>query len=137
MPPFRYVQTVRFGDIDHAGIVFYPRFFNYCHIAFEELFGQGEYCRVLDERRIGFPAVHVECDFQRPLRFGDRVAVDVQLVRMGGRSLTLRYVLSKEGDPSGATCAEAKITCAIVNLDTFQSVPLPEGLRRLFEALKP
>ena len=29
---------VRFGDVDHARIVYYPRFFHFCHVAMEEAF---------------------------------------------------------------------------------------------------
>ena len=31
-------QPVRFSDIDRAGIVYYPRFFDYWHRAFEDFF---------------------------------------------------------------------------------------------------
>ena len=37
MPPFVFALPVRFADVDHAGIVYYPRFFHYFHVAFEEL----------------------------------------------------------------------------------------------------
>ncbi len=36
---FRSLLKVRFGDIDHAGIVYYPRFLHYFHVALEEFFG--------------------------------------------------------------------------------------------------
>jgi len=29
---------IRFGDIDRAGIVYYPRFLHYFHVALEEFF---------------------------------------------------------------------------------------------------
>ena len=56
---------VRFGDEDHAQIVYYPRFFNFFHVAFEDFFGdQGHpYQKVLDEDQVGFPTVHIE-DFE-------------------------------------------------------------------------
>ena len=34
---FVYATPVRFADVDHAGIVYYPRFFHLFHLAFEEL----------------------------------------------------------------------------------------------------
>src|SRR5262249_13069736 len=40
MPPFTYATPVRFADVDHAGIVYYPRFFHMFHVAFEELWRQ-------------------------------------------------------------------------------------------------
>jgi acyl-CoA thioesterase FadM len=35
---FRSQLIIRFGDIDRAGIVYYPRFLHYFHVALEEFF---------------------------------------------------------------------------------------------------
>ena len=72
---FTYTTPVRFADVDHAGIVYYPRFFHFFHLAFEELWrarmGARAYSELLDSERIGFPAVRAECEFRAPLRFGE------------------------------------------------------------------
>ncbi len=130
MPAFRYELPVRFGDVDNAGIVYYPNFFHYFHQAFEELFGDGEYARILRERRVGFPAVHVETDFRRPLRYGERPVISVECDEIGTSSVTFHYVIATD-----APCAEARITCATIDLDTFRTIPVPDDLRRLFETL--
>lgn len=36
--PFSTRITVRFGDADPAGLVYYPVLFHYCHAAMEEFF---------------------------------------------------------------------------------------------------
>ena len=76
---FRTTIPVRFGDVDHAGIVYYPRFYIYFHEAFEDLFNQAghSYFKMLDGDRIGFPTVHVETDFKAPLRYGDSLDIDL------------------------------------------------------------
>ena len=86
-------MPVRFADVDHAGIVYYPRFFHYFHVAFEEMFiarlGGGDvaaYQRVLDERKIGFPAVHAEADYKAPLRFGDLLEIELTVPHVGTKS---------------------------------------------------
>jgi 4-hydroxybenzoyl-CoA thioesterase len=71
---FRSHLKVRFGDIEHAGIVYYPRFLHYFHVALEELFGNrvGLNCvTVINEYRVGLPTVHLETTFYRPLRYGE------------------------------------------------------------------
>ena len=58
---------VRFGDIDHAGIAYYPNLYHYLHIAWEEFFEEFAgipYPSVLDAERIGFPTVKVETGLQ-------------------------------------------------------------------------
>ncbi len=121
-------QHVRFGDIDGAGIVYYPRFFNFFHVAFEEFFGRVagvRYEDVLYQERVGFPIVHVETDFSVPLRHGDTIDVAMTAVRIGRSSFTCRYRVLRDG----VLCARADITSATVDLDTMKSIPLPERYR--------
>jgi 4-hydroxybenzoyl-CoA thioesterase len=122
---------VRFGDEDHAQIVYYPRFFNFFHIAFEDFFGdQGRpYKEVLDTDGIGFPTVHVETDFKSTLRFGDEFEVEVRVAKIGRTSATFHYIGRKEG----TLAAEARMTVVCVDMKTWQPVPIPDRYRQLFE----
>lgn len=125
---------VRFGDIDQAGIVYFPRFFNYCHMVYEDylntrVLALHELIRV---RRIGFPIVRVECDFKSPLRYGDVCEVELQLLKLGGTSLTYRYRLYKPQAGQGRVlCAEAKIITACMDMDTQAGTLIPSDIRAL------
>jgi len=132
----RFRIPVRFADVDHAGIVYYPQFFHYFHQAFEEIFrqrfgGPRAYVSLLDDDRVGLPAVALEASFRKPLRYGDDVDIEVSLVALGRRSVTLGYraLLDEQ------LCAEAKVTCCLTNLDTFEAIEVPESLRELFATL--
>ena len=60
--PFSAPITVRFGDCDPAGLVYYPVLFHYCHAAMEEFFAARcgkPYARLTQEERLGFPTVNV------------------------------------------------------------------------------
>jgi 4-hydroxybenzoyl-CoA thioesterase len=134
--PFRFPVRVRFGDVDHAGIVYYPRYFEYFHTAFEEMFlgaGAGDYRHIVDDRSVGFPAVKVECEFRAPLRFGDEVEVEVTCDRVGRSSVTLHYRALK----GGVATAEARITCAAVDMKVLRAIPIPDDLRAMFLSLSP
>ncbi len=133
---FTYSLPVRFADIDHAGIVYYPRFFDYFHVAFEELWrarmGAHAYRDLLDRERVGFPAVRAECDFHAPLRFGDTAEVVLSITKLGTKSIEFRYRVS-----NGATlCADGRVTCAVVDLDKFRAIPLPEHVRAILADLE-
>lgn len=134
---FSYTTPVRFSDVDHAGIVYYPRFFHFFHLAFEELWrarmGPHAYRDLLDRERVGFPAVHADCDFHAPLRFGDSAKIDVAIARMGDKSITFRYVVSNA--ESGQRCAEGRIACAVVDLARFVAIPVPEHVADLLRDL--
>ena len=133
---FRYPFTVRFADVDHAGIVYYPVFYHYFHVAFEELFrermGAAAYLKLLDEDKVGFPAVHSECDYKSPLRFADSAETEIALDRMGTKSVTLRYRVSRCNGEERTLAAEGRVTCAVTDLEAFRAIEPSEGLRDLF-----
>ena len=133
---FRFTLPVRFADVDHAGIVYYPQFFHYFHQAFEEVFrqkygGAAAYKALLDDERVGLPAVACKASFHKPLAFGDDVTVEVSLARLGAKSVTLAYKALRNEE----LCAEAEVICCLTNLDSFRSMPVPDKLRQLFEGL--
>ena len=125
---FTFATPVRFADVDHAGIVYYPRFFHYFHVAFEELWrariGPKAYSDIIDNQRIGFPAVRAECDFKAPLKFGDTAEIEVSIPRLGAKSITFRYRIFRSGDR--ALCAEGQVITAVVDLAKFVAVAVPE-----------
>jgi 4-hydroxybenzoyl-CoA thioesterase len=138
MPSFSYTTPVRFSDVDHAGIVYYPRFFHFFHLAFEELWrarlGARAYVELLDDRHVGFPCVHADCDFRAPLRFGDDAEIELVLTKPpDGKSLDFRYRVSRVAPR--ALCAEGRVTCAVVDLQRFKAIPLPADLVQLFSDL--
>jgi len=141
VPPFVYVTPVRFADVDHAGIVYYPRFFHYFHLAFEELFrarmGPRAYVELLDRDRVGFPAVRAEADYVAPLAFGDSAEIELTVERLGRSSITFRYQVwrgEEEARPR-ILCANGKVVCAVVDLSVFKSVPVPERVAALLADL--
>ena len=141
MPPFRCELPVRFADIDHAGIVYFPRFFHFFHVAFEELWrarlGARAYAELLDRDRVGFPAVRAECSFSSPLRFGDTAEIEVTIDRLGGKSITFRYRIYRAATPEQprAVSAEGTVVCAVVDLARFVSIAVPERVIALLADL--
>ncbi len=137
---FSYPFTVRFADVGHAGIVYYPVFYHYFHVAFEELFrermGAAAYLKLLDEDKVGFPAVHSECDYKSPLRFADSAETEIALDRMGTKSVTLRYRVFRLDGEARILAAEGRVTCAVTDLEAFRAIEPSEGLRDLFLELR-
>jgi 4-hydroxybenzoyl-CoA thioesterase len=133
MPPEPHVHRVRFGDVDRVGIAYYPRIFHWFHIAFEEWFEKGigiPYRELIEDRRVGFPAVKAETEFTSPMRFGDDVAFEVSVERVGGASVVFAYTATNR--TSGRAAAAGRITCACVDLATFRPMPVPDDLRSAF-----
>jgi 4-hydroxybenzoyl-CoA thioesterase len=146
---FIYSTPVRFADVDHAGIVYYPRFFHLFHVAFEELWrariGARAYSELIDRERVGFPAVRAECDFHGPLRFGDTAEIEVTVSRLGGKSITFRYRVYRAAEGAGTAtavddlprmlCAEGSVVCAVVDLARFVAIAVPERVTQMLADL--
>lgn len=123
---------VRFGDEDHAQIVYYPRFFHFFHCAFEDFFDeQGfPYRACLDEDRVGWPAVHAEADFESPVQFGQTLRTVVEVTRIGNKSATFSFAAYREDE---ALACKGLVTVACIDMQTFQGQPIPDKYRALFE----
>lgn len=127
---FRTPLVVRFGDCDPAGLVYYPRFFHYFHAAMEDLFATAlgvPYPALVAREGLGFPAVHVECDFRRPLRYGEPAALEVTVADLGATSCTFGLRLFVADEPSPR--AEARVVTVCIDLASTAKRAIPQPLR--------
>ncbi len=129
--------SVRFGEVDYARVVYYPRFFHYFHQAFEEWFSGAlgaPYPELVVKENIGFPTIRAETEFLAPLRYGDRFRVDVELVDIGRTSITMAYTIVRLGD--GKVSARATIKNVAIDNDTFKPMRIPDRWRERFERFR-
>ncbi|MFQ5845297.1 MAG: acyl-CoA thioesterase [Planctomycetota bacterium] len=133
---FRTPYNVRFADVDNAGIFYYPRFFHAFHVAFEEFWRHAgrPYHLLLGEDRIGFPAVHIEADFNKPVTFGDPLEIRLGLKRMGRTSLVFHFDMVHT--ETGEVHAAVDITNVAVDMDRFEAIPVPQQVRDAVEPLR-
>lgn len=128
----RHPRTARFGDCDPVGIVYFPRYFDWFHLAMESWFEQGlgqPYAELL--QRVGLPTVHTECDYAQPCAFGDRVVVELRVGRIGRSSLRLCFQVVGE---DGVLRAKGLTDVVLVQLSPgaaghLRPTPIPEALR--------
>ena len=126
----RFPLTVRFGDLDPAGIVYYPRYLHFCHVGMEEFFSTVvgiDYPKFLAEHRLGLPSVRTEVEHRRPIRYGDAVELEVEVTQVGETSVTWRDRFWHSGETRPST--EARIVTVCVDMDTFVKQPVPDWLR--------
>lgn len=127
---FVHPVRARFGDCDPAGIVYFPVIHDWFHQAMEAWFDDGlgvPYRAMIEDRRVGLPAVHSEADFRAPCRLGDLLAVGLSVDRIGERSIDLVYALTGEA-PDDIRATGRTVVCT-VDLDTMEAVPVPDDLR--------
>ena len=131
---FRSQLKIRFGDIDRAGIVYYPRFMHYFHVALEEFFAGElaiEYYAMVETQRIGLPTVHLQTDFSRPFSYGDNIEVEVSVLKVGRSSITFGYRVFRLGESDPRIIGHNVTVC--LDMDTFKKLVIPPWFRQLLE----
>lgn len=130
--PFTTSILVRFGDLDAAGIAYYPNLVNFLHEALEDFFA-GHVGRTYPEvfgAGLASPTVKVEMEFLSPVRYGDRVAIAVVVEHVGRTSIRMRY----EGSVGERRVFVARNTMVTVDVGSFRPRPVPDWLRERLEA---
>lgn len=133
--------TVRFGDCDPAGIVYFPRYFDWWHQAMETWFDDAldlPYAELISLRRIGFPCVRTEADFKRPCKPGDAIGVELRVEGVGRSSLRFAYAVRPLDVPDAELRATGASVVALMDLDptrpTFRrAIAMPADLRERIE----
>ena len=128
---FRTLIKVCFGDIDNAGIVYYPRFMHYFHLAMEEFFAHEleiDYADVIHQHGVSLPTVHLESDFRRRLRYGDQINMEVRVIKIGRTSITWGYKGHRAG-PKEELVVEGQNVTVCVRTEDFEKTEIPGWFR--------
>jgi 4-hydroxybenzoyl-CoA thioesterase len=126
----RFPLAVRFGDLDSAGIVYFPRYLHFCHVGMEEYFTRivgTSYPAFLAEHRLGLPTVRSECEHHRPIRYGDRIELETEVTRVGSTSVEWRHRFWATGAERPLT--ECRVVTVLVDMSSFEKRPVPDWLR--------
>jgi 4-hydroxybenzoyl-CoA thioesterase len=128
MKPFSLEHAVRFSHCDPGGIVYFPHFFEMIYVTVEDWFDHAiepDFESKLRQEQDGFPTVNTQCDFFKPCRVGDRLAMHASIDRIGRSSV--EFLLS--GRVGGEERLRARHLIALVSLDTLRAIPIPDALR--------
>ncbi len=123
-------ERVRWGDVDAASIIFYGAYIRFFEFAETELFRAVglPYSVMFEELDIWLPRVHLECDFHHAAQLDDLLEVSVFVGRIGNKSMRLDFEVRRKGDE--VVIAHAHFVLAAVRRDTFETVIIPDELRR-------
>ncbi|MEO8164847.1 MAG: thioesterase family protein [Betaproteobacteria bacterium] len=125
---FRVEYPIRFSHCDPAGQVYFPRFFDLLHDAMEDWFNTGlqeRFADLLMNQQLGTPTVGTQCDFLSPARFGDTLAIELSILRLGNSSVELKF----EASIDGRACFKCRHTICMFSKATLKAVAIPKPLR--------
>lgn len=120
--------TVRFGHVDSAGIVFYPRYFEMLNGAVEDWFAaMGLDFRTMHlHHRMGVPTVRLECEFPAPSELGDQLTIHITPTSVSRSSCTIEYLVTSGSEVR----LRAKGVLVCMNLDQKRSMPWPKAIEQ-------
>ena len=126
--PFARERLIRFSHCDPAGIVYFVNFFDMVGGVVEDWFRDAvglPFQELHLERHIGFPIVNTGCEFFRPAHLGDTLRLELAIAKLGRSSI--EFVV--RGSVGGEEKFRAKHKVALVSLDTWRPLPIPEDMR--------
>lgn len=140
---FKAVRQVEFSETDMAGIVHFSNFFRYMETAehsFYRSLGFSVNLRTYDPP-LGFPRVHAECDYKKPLRFEDELEIHLLVKEKRSRVLTYFFRFSRANESREselvATGLLTVVCVAHATSGKMEAVSIPEELARKIEAAPP
>ena len=130
---FKATRRVEFSETDMAGIVHYSNFFRYMETAEQGYFRLLGYSVVMNHSAtpVGWPRVHAECDYSRPLRFEDEVEIHLLVSQKKSRTLSYLFKFTKLNGPEWVEVARGSLTVVCVEKKkdgSFAAVKIPRAL---------
>jgi 4-hydroxybenzoyl-CoA thioesterase len=86
--------SIEWGDCDPAGIVYFPRYFEYCDACTNTLFARAGLRKPEMLKRYGIagiPIVDARGKFMAPSQFGETVVVESRIAEWGRSSFSVRH----------------------------------------------
>ncbi|OLF81366.1 thioesterase [Maricaulis sp. W15] len=125
---FDITRRIRFADVDPAGIVFYPRYFEMINAVIEDWFEQGVgygFDAMILKGPHGVPLAHMEAEFKAPSRLDDTLVFSL-VVRDLGRSSIWLTLTARCGDEVRMV---ARPTLVFIDQTAHKPVSIPAALR--------
>src|SRR5215210_3902187 len=137
---FKVERRVEFSETDMAGIVHYSNFFKYMetaeHAFYREL-GHSVVMKHVDPP-LGWPRVHAECDYYKPLRFEDLVEVHMLVKEKKAKSLTYLFRFYKvNGTREEVARGSLTVVCVTHSKGAMRAVDIPPELASQIEVAPP
>ena len=128
---FKTQRTVRFGECDPAGVVYYPVYFDWFHQTMERWFEEAlelSYAEVI--KKYGFPAVETSASYRAPVVMGEVVDVLLSIKKLGKSSVRFQMIVMG-AEQKVRTIGMVQTVCIPIQDGKFQfqSSNLPDELR--------
>jgi 1,4-dihydroxy-2-naphthoyl-CoA hydrolase len=119
--------TINFFDCDPAGILFYGRFFEICHVAYESMISsfalKEDYW---NNSEYVVPITHSEAKYIKPVKYGESISIELTVNQIKNSSFELGYLVKNE---KGDVCAEVKTVHVFVDKRTWKKKEMTTNIK--------
>jgi len=127
---FRVIRRVEFSDTDMAGIVHYSNFFRYMEAAEHAFFRSLGFSIVTKqvEPPVGWPRVHAECHYKKPLRFEDEIEIQMLVSEKKSKSLGYAFRIRKLNgtEPIEVARGALRVVCVTHQHGKMKAAAIPK-----------
>ena len=137
---FRMTHRVEFADTDMAGMAHFSSYFRYMEVTEHAFIRSLGFSIDMGPRfNVGWPRVHVECDYGAPLRFEDEVEVHLRVREKREKAITYDFTFRRVRPERAVVGARGAITTVCVARDEngrMTAVPIPQEVSRMIEVAR-
>ena len=129
---FTITRRVEFSETDMAGIVHFSNFCRYMEHAEHAFFRSLDRSIVDRDLGVGWPRVHMSCDFKKPLRFEDEVEIQLLVSAKTSKSISYQFRFRVAG--AEAACGALTVVCVRRNeAGEMKAASIPPEIADLIE----
>lgn len=126
-------RRVEFCETDAAGIAHFSSFLCYMEQAEHEFLrslGTSVIQPLAEGGHLSWPRVKVECNYAEPARFEDTLKIQLQIGRLGTKSVTYQFTFRSTADNLVARGEVVAVCCRVRNHgESIESIEIPQELR--------
>jgi 1,4-dihydroxy-2-naphthoyl-CoA hydrolase len=126
---FSYCRTVRLGDTDAAGVVYFANVLHMCHEAYEEsLINAGINLNLfLKNSSIAIPIVDASVKFFSPIICGDRLLITLKIQQVNDTQFDINYWITS-ADATEKILATATTRHVSIDSTKRKKINLPNSI---------
>lgn len=131
---FSYRLRVRYSEIDGQKVVFNAHYMTYIDCAVTEYFLEGlalDLTTLAEEGKFDIVLVKSTLEYKKPARVNEWLTVWCRMKKIGRSSMTMDFVITKEGESDPLVTAEIVYVC--YDALNEKAMPVPTFVRKRIE----
>ena len=124
---FKYNHTIKFHEVDAAGIIFFANVYKIAHDAYQDfLFSLNFEENYFESKKYAIPLVHSSADYLKPIKFNDNITIEIKVVKLGDSSFELSYNFLNE---KNEVMAQVETVHVMIEKENFKKTAITEELK--------